>query len=157
MFLAKFAAYGVSLVLAGAGAIPLVHADEASPGCDRPWEPHSDLPASALRSIAASCASSEIKRLFYNRAYHLDLLGYYQALSGLDRPGLGKDDRYRFEAYRMFINLAEAFAWDAWGQRGEAAIAELNGSYDRAMEIADLRLRGHSLIADRLESRLFTE
>jgi hypothetical protein len=147
----------MALALSMGGLSGWAHADQRHPACAEPAEPYAHYSPPELRSIAASCLSPEIARLFYNRAYHADLLEHYRVLARLDRGGRGGDGGYRYETYPMFIGLAEAFARDAWKRRGEAAIRELNAGYDRAMEIAELRIRGYDPTADYLEHRLFAD
>jgi hypothetical protein len=105
--------------------------------------------AAELRERAATCESKEGTTLLYNRAYHLDLLGRYRSVIRL-QPGSGQEDFKHYHAYRMFIGLTEAFAAYR-GDRDEPPAALLNLVYDRATEIAELRLRGYDLQADRLE------
>jgi len=102
-----------------------------------------------LREQAATCDSKEGATLLYNRAYHLDLLGRYRSVLRL-QPGSGQEDSRHYHAYRIFIGLTEAFAAQR-GDRDAPPAALLNRVYDRATEIAELRLRGYDLRANRLE------
>lgn len=99
-----------------------------------------------LRAIAASCKSSNVSHLYYNRAYHADLLKEGEALSGIVAAS-GRDLTRHIEAYRMYIALIEAFA-TSWYPDSEARAVFLNQEYDRRGEVAELRLHGYDRLAD---------
>ena len=112
---------------------------------------NSGVSSDQLRQLASRCEDLDASRLMYNRAYHLDLLGRYRALLKLS-PGSNQEDLKDYHAYRMFIGLTEALTayGSQTGNDGEPA-AWLNSVYDRATEIAELRMKGYDLQADRLE------
>jgi hypothetical protein len=105
-----------------------------------------------LRQVAPTCDSAALTDLLYNRAYHAELLERYRSVMRLEGYR-GQDDARDYHAYRIFIGLSEALAQSpALQSRAEGqAAAWLNSVYDRATEIAELRLKGYDLIADRLE------
>jgi hypothetical protein len=110
-----------------------------------------DVSSQQLRELAGRCDDLHVSRLMYNRAYHLDLLGRYQAVLKLS-PGSHQEDVKNYHAYRIFIGLTEALtAYGDRASRGDGPAAWLNSVYDRATEIAELRIKGYDLQADRLE------
>jgi hypothetical protein len=128
---------------------------QPQPACGRPAEPYAQHAAEVLRAIAASCATPEIARLFNNRARHRELLSELRIMAGVERAG-PDDGTARLEAYRIFIALAEALAWRGPPQPAdEATIRHLNAAYERATEVAELRLRGYDRVADHRERLLF--
>lgn len=102
-----------------------------------------------LRAIAASCKSREIAQLYYNRAYHRDLLSESEALSQITTVFSQDITRY-VEAYRLYIALIEAFAPN-WYPDEDARAAFLNREYDNRSEVAELRLHGYDRLADSKE------
>lgn len=105
-----------------------------------------------LRSIAASCPIPDISYLYYQRAYHADLVHEGQALSGLIPHGRHAD-RYDFESYRMYMAMIEMLAKD-WYPDIQERVKFLNAEYDRRGEIAELRLHGYHRAANQLERAL---
>ena len=102
--------------------------------------------AKQLRTIAATCQSEGIAHLYYNRAYHVDLLKEGETLSQID--ALYSRDLTRYiESYRLYIALIEAFA-PSWYSSPDARAAFLNREYDQRGEVAELRLHGYDRIAD---------
>ena len=102
-----------------------------------------------LRTIAASCKSTPIANLFYNRAYHYDLVSEATALAELIVYS-DSSNAVRLASNRLYVALLEQMApiwYPDWSER----VAFLNREYDRRDEIARLRLRGYDHIADRLE------
>lgn len=57
------------------------------------------------------------------------------------------DDFMHYEAQRMYIGLAEAFARSAWNNGNLDAITKLNKHYDHAIEVGELQLRGNEVLA----------
>jgi hypothetical protein len=107
--------------------------------------------AKQLRDIAATCQSNQISHLYYNRAYHVDLLKEGEILSQIDAL-YSRDLTQHIEAYRFYIALIEAFA-PMWYEDPEARAAFLNQEYDRRGEVAELRLHGYDRIADLKEKQ----
>lgn len=105
-----------------------------------------------LRAIAASCRSPAIAQLFYNRAYHKDLVKEGETLS-LMVSLFSPDVTRHFEAYRLYIALIEAFA-PLWYADPQTRVAFLNREYDRRGEVAELRLHGYDRLADLKEKRI---
>jgi hypothetical protein len=96
-----------------------------------------------------------VARLYYNRAYHLELLDDFDMLASLISFGRSGDGAHR-ESYRALIALYEGFAEAAWMQGGGAeVIAGLNEGYEKASAVAELRLKGRHNLADRLASTQF--
>jgi len=119
------------------------------PACSNPaYHLEAHTPAD-LRDIAASCQSKSIATLFYNRAYHADMVQEAATLAGLIAYS---DDRGKeqFDAYRLYMALLENMT-PIWYPDSEARVAFLNREYDRRGEIARLRLRGYDHVADHLE------
>lgn len=110
-----------------------------------------------LREIAASCSTEPTAALFYNRAYHIELLQRYRTAMQLQALQNRQEDAKNYHAYRIFIGLSEAFAdLSPLPEIGDS-VAWLNSVYDRAGEIAEMRVRGYDLQADRLENELWSE
>jgi hypothetical protein len=133
------------------------------PACRDADYSYSNLSSTEMRVIAASCKSEAFARLYYNRAYHADMVKEAKAQSDItvfspdDATFHGTPERVRdFEAYRMYIELIEAFA-PVWYKDPQERIAFLNKEYDRLGEIAELRLRGYGLIADYMEAQQGTD
>jgi len=99
-----------------------------------------------LRAIAATCGSEALTRLYYNRAYHLELLQEGATLSQII-ASFSSDVSHHIEAYRMYIALIEAFA-PAWYADADARVAFLNREYDHRGEVTELRLHGYDHLAD---------
>ena len=108
--------------------------------------------AKQLRAIAATCQSDTISHLYYNRAYHADLLKEGETLSQIDAL-YSRDLTHHIEAYRFYIALIEAFA-PGWYPDAEARAAFLNQEYDHRGEVAELRLHGYDRIADLKEKQI---
>lgn len=102
-----------------------------------------------LRTIAATCKSTPVANLYYNRAYHADLVSEAATLAGLIAYS-DDSSRTRFEAYRLYIALLEQLA-PIWYPDPAARIAFLNREYDHRVEIAGLRLLGYDHVADHIE------
>ena len=107
--------------------------------------------AHQYREIASSCPDSDTANLYYNRAYFIELLERYRATLRLDTAS-GQEDLKNYHAYRIFIGLTEALTRQAATASGDQA-DWLNRIYDRASEIAELRLRGYETQANYLERR----
>lgn len=140
----------IALALSGSGAA-LAQEHPACHDLGYRYEAHA---SEELRRIAASCASKPAAKLYYNRAYHADLVVEGRTLAGLIAysPAHGGA---RFEAYRLYMGLLEQLA-PVWYPDPAERIAFLNSEYDRRGEIARLRLRGYDHLADRLEREAVT-
>jgi hypothetical protein len=108
--------------------------------------------AKQMRAIAASCQSERISRLYYNRAYHVDLLKEGETMSQIDAM-YSSDLTHYIEAYRFYIALIEAFA-PSWYPDADARAAFLNQEYDHRGEVAELRLHGYDRLADVKEKQV---
>ena len=107
-----------------------------------------------LRTIAASCKSKLVANLFYNRAYHADLVSEATALAGLIAYS-DNNSRVHFEAYRLYMSYLEQMA-KVWYPDSAARVRFLNREYDSRVEIEGLRLRGYDHVADYLERSFIT-
>ena len=108
--------------------------------------------AKQLRTIAATCQSPRISRLYYNRAYHVDLLKEGETMSQIDAL-YSRGLTHYIESYRIYIALIEAFA-PRWYPDAEARAAFLNQEYDHRGEVAVLRLHGYDRLADVKEKQI---
>ena len=133
-------------------------ATAASPlsGCGAPVASQIPSDSVELRAIATGCPPGAKADLWYNRAYHAELLNRYRSAMQVEVYRT-QDDARNYHSYRMFIDLSEAMARYAMPTCGVDTVAWLNSIYDRAGEIAEMRLRGYDLQADRLEARLWSE
>lgn len=120
----------------------------ADADCNRPFPGSSQQPPEQLRQIAKKCDRAEIANLFYNRAYHRELLEKFQHLHSLQtlKPN---HDLAHYHTQRIFIALSEAFAKRAWEQGETQALQQLNRQYDRSIEIAEYQLKGYDALAAR--------
>lgn len=102
-----------------------------------------------LRTLAAGCEQAAHARLFYNRAYHAEVVDDLGLLAGLHK-GYASNDRRRLESTRVFVGLSEAFAEHAWRSRvptaRRRAISDLNRAYEMAIQDVELTLRGFDLL-----------
>lgn len=122
-----------------------------NPACSSPDSTYIDSSATTLRKIAVTCTDSEIARLFYNRAYHKDLLAEEKVLSGLDT--VNDESRYEITAYRLYIALLEELAPFYFPELGQR-VSFLNQVYEKRGEVVELRIRGYDKLADALERKL---
>ena len=127
-----------------------------NPVCEQGHVPDKSATPDWLREIAASCSTEPTAALFYNRAYHIELLERYRSVMHL-QTFHNKEDVKNYHAYRIFIGLSEAFADTSPLPGAGDTVGWLNSIYNRAGEIAELRLRGYDLQADRLENKLWNE
>lgn len=135
----------ILLVLPATGG---VYAQE-HPGCsdfEYRYEAHS---SEELRRIAASCKSKSIANLYYNRAYHADLILEASVFNSLVVYS-NSSNKVRLESYSLYMALLEHMA-PIWYPNTSARVAFLNHEYVRRGEIARLRLRGYERAADQLE------
>jgi hypothetical protein len=141
--------YRILLILGVLGGLFSVTGSAANPNeCDNPFSHSAEYTPTQLRQVAAKCEETAIANLFYNRAYHAELLDKFQILNRL-QAHQPTDDLTHYHTQRIFIALAEAFAGRAW-ERGETqAITQLNHRYDRSIEIAEYQLKGYDVLAAR--------
>lgn len=121
------------------------------PACSTPGATFIEHSASELRQIAASCQEPAVARLFYNRAYHKELLAEGKLLSGL----INLKEKYEYEltAYRLYIALVEEMASQYYPDV-QQRIEVLNKVYEHRGEVVELRLRGNDRLADALERKM---
>ena len=136
------------LVLVALTASGTARAQE-HPACRNPAYEYQAHSPEELRGIAATCKSTPVAALYFNRAYHADLVSEAAALAGLIAYA---DDSSRegFVAYRLYMALLEQLA-PVWFPDPAARTAFLNREYDHRVEIAGLRLLGYDHVADHLE------
>jgi hypothetical protein len=103
------------------------------------------LAPAELRRLAGHCADAGVSRLYYNRAYHAELLADLRLLSQLQK-GYAGTDRTRLEQGRMYIGLVERFAARAWHQRPQV-IDELNQAYEQSIRTVELTIGGYDRLA----------
>lgn len=139
---------GLLLYLFVAGVSAQEH--RACRDADYPYQARS---AAELRAIAVSCRPGPMAELYYYRAYYLDLITEAAAMSSLV-VRLNPEYRHRFESHRLYMALIEVLA-PVWFEQADERVAFLNAEYARAMEVAELRLRGYDRLADRLERQLY--
>ena len=140
----------LALMLTGSG-IALAQEHPACADLDYRYEAHA---STELRAIAESCQSKPIASLYYNRAYHAELVAESRSLAGLisySRTNSSAD----FEVYRLYMAMVEQLA-PIWYPDSDERMVFLNTEYDRRGEIARLRLRGYDHLADRLEREAVT-
>lgn len=116
--------------------------------CDHPFAYSSEYKPQQLRQVAKECTRTEVANLFYNRAYHTELLQKFQLLNRLHslQPS---HDLTHYHTQRIYIALSEAFARRAWRQGESQALQQLNRQYDRSIEIAEYQLKGYDVLAAR--------
>ncbi|MGD8497260.1 MAG: hypothetical protein PVG82_00040 [Chromatiales bacterium] len=140
----------IILTLAASG-VALAQEHPACSDLDYRYETHS---SKGLRTIAASCGIPAIANLYYNRAYHADLVAEGTTLAGLIAHSPNRSGA-RFESYRLYMAMVEQLA-PTWYPDTSERVRFLNREYDRRGEIARLRLRGYDHLADRLEREAVT-
>jgi hypothetical protein len=122
------------------------------PACYQPFSsPEPKFPILSS-SIPVNCEHPELTRLNSNRAQLYELMSDFNSLNrGISA---NKSAQAYYEAYRIFIGLAESFAVRAMARGDLTALDRLNETYRQYIEITELRLKGYDLIADRLEREL---
>lgn len=141
--------FRILLILGVAGLLCSLNATAApADDCDHPFAYDDRHNPDQLRQVAKKCDQTEIANLFYNRAYHAELLGKFQVLNRLQshKPN---HDLSHYHSQRVFIALAEAFASRAWKVGDTQVIAQLNRHYDRSIELAEYHLKGYDVLAAR--------
>ena len=138
----------VSLTASGA-----VRAGE-HPACSDPDYTYQAHTSAELRTIAASCKSTPIANLYYNRAYYADLVSEATTLAELIAYS-DNSSSVNLEAGRLYMALLEQMA-PIWYPDSATRAAFLNREYDHHAEIAALRLQGYDRMADRLERNIVT-
>ncbi|UCE88510.1 MAG: hypothetical protein JSW10_09180 [Pseudomonadota bacterium] len=129
-------------------AISVGQANDHS-ACADPYFRHSEQSSEQLRIIAASCSDPAVSELFFNRAFHADLVAKAQSLARRRAHDLNSS-RTDFRSYQTYITFVEALA-PIWFPETSERARFLNHEYRRHGEIAELRLNGHHRLADRLE------
>lgn len=138
-----------SFVLLGL-ALPV--AGEEAPECYTHKYDSEQLSAERLRKIAEKCPLTPVANLYYNRAYHIDLINHHAGKSRLQNIVLDRSERFErvLEAYRVYIALVETFATHT-NTEVTVLIEALNQGYEDAIELAELRFLGYDRRADWLE------
>jgi hypothetical protein len=121
------------------------------PACAQLDHTFQSYTAGQLRAIAGTCDDKSVARLFYNRAYHKDLLSEGRALSGIITSN-AEPDGYHVTSYRLYIALVEELSFQ-WFPEPNARVAFLNKVYERRGEVIELRLHGYDRLADALDSK----
>lgn len=127
----------------------------AETDCYHPFPDTSRHTPEQLRQVAKKCDRTEIANLFYNRAYHRELLEKFQLLSRLHQVK-SNSDLTHYHTQRIYIALSEAFARRAWEQGEAQAPQQLNRQYDRSIEIAEYQLKGYDKLATRIKRSIGT-
>lgn len=128
-----------------------VAAASQDPACEQLERTYQTYRASQLRAIAGTCYKKSVARLFYNRAYHRDLLSESQALSGIIIKN-AEPTGYHVESYRLYIALVEELSFQ-WFPKADDRVAFLNEVYERRGEVIELRLHGYDKLADALDRK----
>ncbi|KPJ90181.1 MAG: hypothetical protein AMJ53_14625 [Gammaproteobacteria bacterium SG8_11] len=131
------------------GSIANAEEHVACTNLDYDYQVHS---SKDLRDIAATCQARSISQLYYNRAYHVDLLKEGEVLSQIVAM-VSRDLTHYIEAYRFYIALIESFA-PTWYPDANERVDFLNHEYDRRGEVTELRLHGYDRIADLKEKQI---
>jgi hypothetical protein len=121
------------------------------PACEQLDHTFQSYTAEQLRAIAGTCHEKSVARLFYNRAYHKDLLSEGRALSGIITRN-AEPAGYHVASYRLYIALVEELSLQ-WFPKAEDRVAFLNEVYERRGEVIELRLHGYDRLADALDSK----
>jgi hypothetical protein len=115
------------------------------PACRMPFPAFDSPSTDFLRSIASSCRDEETAMLFYNRAYHREVMADLRRLCGLE-TGRDGEDEIRYEQGRIFIAVAEEMARIAWIEGRPGTLDALNAAYDRSIETAEYTIKGYNLL-----------
>jgi len=122
------------------------------PGCDGfliAQHPQSPTP----RSFGPfDCEDPKLSQLNDNRAQLFELMSDFNSLN--QAVSADKTTQAYYQAYRIFIALAESFAVQAMARGDLEVLSRLNETYRQYIEITQLRLKGYDLIANRLEREL---
>ncbi|MES9963725.1 MAG: hypothetical protein ABW116_09295 [Candidatus Sedimenticola sp. 20ELBAFRAG] len=116
------------------------------PACINPFLEKAVVTPDESRGIAISCTEEEIASLFYNRAYHQELLDNFRSMTRLESYA-ETDDMMHYEAQRIYIGLAEAFTRSAWNNGNLKAVSALNEQYDQAIAVGELQIRRNEVLA----------
>jgi hypothetical protein len=109
-----------------------------------------DHDADEMRHIASTCESDHFSELNFHRAYYIDLVNEATATAGLI-DYVHTETRANLGAYKFHMMLAEQLARHLYPTR-IGQLLFLNGEYEVNNEIAELRLRGYTNLADRLSA-----
>ena len=108
--------------------------------------------AQKLRDTAAKCSNRQLARLYYNRAYHHELMAERRSLAKLLTKNAESRDEYQITGDLLYIALVEAFA-PHWYENEIKRVDFLNKVYEQRSEIMELRLRGYDKRAELLEKK----
>jgi hypothetical protein len=104
------------------------------------------------KNVPLDCNHPELIRLNSNRSQLFELMDDFNSLNRA--VSADKSAQAYYEAYRIFIGLAESFAIQAMARGDMEVLTRLNETYRQFIEITELRLKGYDLIANRLEREL---
>ncbi len=104
-----------------------------------------------LRAIADTCISGNYAQLYYNRAYHIELLSDATSFSRLTGNTSARNEAVLL-SYQLYIAMIEELA-PLWYPDKSTRIDFLNMNYRLRGEITELRLDGYNTTADQLEQR----
>ena len=82
------------------------------------------------------------------RARHAELVADHEILNGLQRMQRSRSD-WSTQEDRVFLDLVQVFS-AAYDLTIKERLSVLNAAFDHVNEIAELRLKGYDLQADRL-------
>lgn len=102
-----------------------------------------------LREIAQSCAVPEMAELYHHRARRAELIADHAVMSRLEQVQRSLSDRWTMQEDALFITLVELLS-TAYGLSSVERTKVINTAFDHTNEVAELRLRGYDLQADRL-------
>jgi hypothetical protein len=122
--------------------------DSACGQLDRTFQ---NSPAYELRAIAGTCDNKDVAKLFYNRAYHKDLLNEGKVLSGLITRNTDSTTHH-ITSYRLYIALVEELALQRY-TNAKDRVRFLNRVYEHRGEVIELRLHGYNKLADALDEK----
>ena len=103
------------------------------------------------RSIAGTCHKHAVAKLFYNRAYHNNLLSEGKTLSGIITQN-AEPGGYHIIAYRLYIAMMEELSMQ-WFPNGAQRVAFLSRVYEHRGEVIELRLHGYDRLAYALDRK----
>lgn len=110
-----------------------------------------------LQEVADKCTRKEFKVLYQNRAYAQTLLLEFDWRSKIEIHSRGVEKENGRSVFYYFISFAEVFAEREWhlkkseGKDALVVVLWLNKSYDKAIEVAELHLKGRDNMAQQME------
>lgn len=108
--------------------------------------------AQKLRDTAAKCSNQQLSRLYYNRAYHHELMTERRSLAKLLTKNAENREDHQITGDLLYIALVEAFAPHRYKNENKR-VDFLNKVYEQRSEIMELRLRGYDKRAELLEKK----